>query len=43
MRKTKKQIENEQLLDKYLNKLMEQTELKKVKPKNPFWGIFDKK
>jgi len=44
MRKTKKQMENEKLLDLYLRKLMQEPEKKdRVIPKEPFWGIFEGK
>jgi hypothetical protein len=41
--KTKKKIKNEILLDLYLAKLMQEPSKEKIKPKNPFWGIFEKK
>lgn len=43
MRKTKKQMENEKLLDLYLRKLMQEPEKDREKPKKPFWGIFENK
>ena len=43
MKKTKKQIKNEQLLDIYLKKLIEEpkTAPKKKTKKQAFWGIFE--
>tara|TARA_R110002124_G_scaffold15230_6_gene66768 strand:- start:3978 stop:4121 length:144 start_codon:yes stop_codon:yes gene_type:complete len=47
MKKTKKQIKNEQLLDIYLKKLIEEpktepkTAPKKKTKKEAFWGIFE--
>jgi|TARA_X000000950_G_scaffold283683_1_gene385067 hypothetical protein len=41
--KTKRKIKDEKLLDMYLAKLMQEPKKEKIKPKTPFWGIFEKK